>query len=158
MHWSRISCSCNSGGGDVSRKTFVCVRCSYMRQGLQLAYQSLNIVVCSLRSADLLTRLDAILHTKAHVMGVLVTLLCGCEHFDHSAYDHRHSTVCFHAKVYSLGDRLVVSCSSCHRVIDSIAPLVHALWRSVIVSACIRPYSVYSKAFSGRCRAQYMFS
>merc|ERR1712166_294724 len=33
-------------------------KCSYMRQGMQLAYQGLNLVV--------------------HVMGVLITALCGC--------------------------------------------------------------------------------
>merc|ERR1712061_322907 len=64
-------------------------KCSYMRQGLQLAYQGLNIV--------------------AHVMGVLVTLLCGC--------------------IFVAGGA---------RCVLSFLPPI-----------CIRPYSVYSKAFSG---------
>jgi len=64
-------------------------KCSYMRKGLQIAYQGLNIVV--------------------HVMGVLITALCGC--------------------------LFVFTQAKC--ILSNIPPV------------CIRPYSVYSKAFSG---------
>merc|ERR1711966_227423 len=64
-------------------------KCSYMRQGMQRAYQGLNVVV--------------------HVMGALVTVLCGCI--------------------------FVFTQAKC--VLSFVPPV------------CIRPYSVYSKAFSG---------
>lgn len=64
-------------------------KCSYMRKGMQLAYQGLNLAV--------------------HVMGVLITVLCGC--------------------------LFVFTQAKC--VLFAVPPI------------CIRPYSVYSKAFSG---------
>lgn len=64
-------------------------KCSYMRKGMQLAYQGLNVVV--------------------HVMGVLTTVLCGC--------------------LFVFGE------AKC--ILSAVPPI------------CIRPYSVYSKAFSG---------
>lgn len=64
-------------------------KCSYMRKGIQLAYQSLNVVV--------------------HVLGALITALCGCI--------------------------FVFTQAIC--VLKAVPPI------------CIRPYSVYAKAFAG---------
>ena len=64
-------------------------KCSYMRKGMQLAYQGLNVVV--------------------HVMGALITALCGCLY--------------------------VLTQARC--ILSTVPPI------------CIRPYSVYAKAFSG---------
>merc|ERR1719424_1493214 len=64
-------------------------KCSYMRKGMQLAYQGLNIAV--------------------HVMGVLITVLCGC--------------------------LFILTQAKC--ILFMVPPI------------CIRPYTVYSKAFSG---------
>ena len=53
-----------------------------MRKGLQLAYQGLNIVVSGVCLFSFSCSWDWVAHalvTQVHVMGVLVTVLCGCK-------------------------------------------------------------------------------
>jgi len=76
---------CRTGDGHVGVPP---CRCSYMRKGLQLAYQGLNVVVRLVLGGHGPQFGKYVLQQtvrQVHVMGVLISVLCGCGPFSPSS-------------------------------------------------------------------------
>jgi len=91
------------------------------------------------------------LRVQVHVMGVLITVLCGCATIRWLGCCWSLACLVDRSLRFHASEMCPVRCPAEYVLLSGVAT---ESFPYVFGAVCIRPYSVYSKAFSGRCAPQ----